>query len=83
MGLKANLGRLETRLNCIIYYTERHTDQDERERKKCIRKKENCMRGYQPMTVREIGERRNRAESWCCVAKTEQLWILKGKAYEI
>ena len=73
MGLKANLGRLETRLNCIelagkldtreefIYYTERHTDQRELGGEKHNGKWKSCTRGYKPMTVEEIGERRNRA----------------------
>ena len=34
------------------------------------------------MVVREIGERRNGAKSWCCIANVEQLQNLKWKAYE-
>ena len=40
------------------------------------------MRGYQPMTVREIGERRNGTKSQCCIANAEQLQNLKRKTYE-
>ena len=35
------------------------------------------------MSIREIGEKRNRARSRCCIANVEQLWNLKRKAYEI
>ena len=35
------------------------------------------------MTIREIGEREHRMRSQCCIAKAEQLWNLKRKAYKI
>ena len=95
-GLKANLGRLETRLNCVelakeqdtgeggfIYYTERHMDLDESRRKRHIGKGRNYMRGYRPMTEEEIGERRNGMEDGCCRVEGTQLQNLKRKAYKI
>ena len=59
------------------------TDQDETGGENRKGKRRNHMRGYRPMTVREIGERGNGTRSRCCIANAEQLWNLKRKAYEI